>query len=204
MNAKFFDLKQEKQDRMVNAALKVFALNGYRHASTDDIVKEAGISKGLLFHYFESKVGVYSFIYDYTVRYYCLELSSAIDPGETSYFEILRQIQAAKMQTLKSYPYMYMFLTSCNKETITEALLAIETSKKNYENNLGTIMARADSSIFKGKKEAEDLLRMLNFTLEGIMETSLKDGSFNAEMNYSENVKYITLTENCLDPRGRG
>ena len=52
MNEKFFDLKKEKQDRMINAALKVFALNGYRHASTDDIVREAAISKGLLFHYF--------------------------------------------------------------------------------------------------------------------------------------------------------
>ena len=50
MNEKFFDLKKEKQDRMINAALKVFALNGYRHASTDDIVREAAISKGLLFH----------------------------------------------------------------------------------------------------------------------------------------------------------
>ena len=54
MNEKFFDLKKEKQDRMINAALKVFALNGYRHASTDDIVREAAISKGLLFHYFET------------------------------------------------------------------------------------------------------------------------------------------------------
>ena len=35
MNAKFFDLKKEKQDRMINAALKIFALRGYRHASTD-------------------------------------------------------------------------------------------------------------------------------------------------------------------------
>ena len=47
MNEKFFDLKKEKQDRMINAALKVFALHGYRHACTDDIVKEAAISKGL-------------------------------------------------------------------------------------------------------------------------------------------------------------
>ena len=58
MNEKFFDLKKEKQDRMINAALKVFALNGYRHASTDDIVREAAISKGLLFHYFENKLGM--------------------------------------------------------------------------------------------------------------------------------------------------
>ena len=32
MNEKFFDLKKEKQDRMINGALKVFALNGYKHA----------------------------------------------------------------------------------------------------------------------------------------------------------------------------
>ena len=40
MNEKFFDLKKEKQDRMINAALKVFAINGYQKASTDDIVKD--------------------------------------------------------------------------------------------------------------------------------------------------------------------
>ena len=69
MNEKFFDLNKEKQDRMINASLKLFALNGYKHASTDDIVTEAGISKGLLFHYFGSKLGLYTFLYDYSVRF---------------------------------------------------------------------------------------------------------------------------------------
>ena len=74
MNSKFFDLKKEKQDRMINAALKVFALQGYRHGSTDDIVREAAVSKGLLFHYFGSKLGVYCFIYDYNnTTYYILQ-----------------------------------------------------------------------------------------------------------------------------------
>ena len=81
MNEKFFDLKKEKQDRMINAGLKVFAQNGYRHASTDEIVKEAGISKGLLFHYFVSKAGYYAFLYDYITRFTILELTSEI-PAE--------------------------------------------------------------------------------------------------------------------------
>ena len=46
MNEKFFDLKKEKRDRIINAGLKIFALNGYRHASTDEIVAEARISEG--------------------------------------------------------------------------------------------------------------------------------------------------------------
>lgn len=197
MNAKFFDLKQEKQDRMVNAALKIFALNGYSHASTDDIVKEAHISKGLLFHYFDSKIGVYSFIYDYSVRFISLELSSAIDPNETSYFEILRQMEAAKMQVLKSYPYMFMFLNTCKKEDITEAVLAVETAKAQLASNEATILQKADESV-KSKKNFSEYMKMLTFTINGIMESSLYDGSFNAEMNYKENIRYINLTESLL------
>ena len=197
MNAKFFDLKQEKQDRMVNAALKIFALNGYSHASTDDIVKEAHISKGLLFHYFDSKIGVYSFIYDYSVRFISLELSSAIDPNETSYFEILRQMEAAKMKVLQSYPYMFMFLHTCTKEDIPEAVLAVETAKAQLASNEATILQKADESV-KSKKNFSEYMKMLTFTINGIMESSLYDGSFNAEMNYKENIKYINLTESLL------
>ena len=47
---KFLKLDDEKRDRILNAAMKEFRY-GYVKASTDIIVKEAGISKGLLFHY---------------------------------------------------------------------------------------------------------------------------------------------------------
>ena len=82
MNSKFFDIKKEKQDRIINAALKVFAMQGYRHGSTDDIVREAAISKGLLFHYFGSKVGLYGFVYDYSVRFMNLELRSTVSASD--------------------------------------------------------------------------------------------------------------------------
>ena len=49
MNEKFFDLKKEKQDRMINASLKVFAMNGYAHASTDDIVVRLESVRGYCF-----------------------------------------------------------------------------------------------------------------------------------------------------------
>lgn len=193
MNAKFFDLKKEKQDRMLNAVLKVFALNGYTHASTDEIVKEAHISKGLLFHYFESKIGVYTFVYDYCVRVFTLELSSAVNPSETSYFTILKQIEAAKMQALKTYPYLSLFLETCEKETVPEALLAIEDAKKQYENAMGTILARADYDMFKANPDSEKIIKMLTSTLNTIMEERLRDDSFNAEMIYKENCSYIDL-----------
>lgn len=195
MNAKFFDLKQEKQDRMINAILKIFALNGYQHASTDDIVAEAHISKGLLFHYFGSKLGAYSFAYDYVVRYLTLELSTAIDPGETSYFEIRRQIEAAKMQSLKSYPYAVLFLDKCNKETVTEAILEVEESKNNFDESLRSILAHADMTLIDQNPDSRALITMLDYTLSTIVENALRDNSFNAENNYKESVKYINIIE---------
>lgn len=198
MNEKFFDLKQEKQARMVNAALKIFALKGYQHASTDDIVKEAGISKGLLFHYFDSKLGTYSFIYDFSSRYIALELSSAIDPGETSYFEIRRQMEAAKMQVMKSYPFMFYFLNTTEMETVTEAILETEESKKSYEAAYDTIYSKVDFSLVTKNPIAEDLLKMLDYTLRGNMQNALYENAFNAEMNYEESVKYINLVEKLL------
>ncbi len=198
MNAKFFDLKQEKQDRMINAALKVFALNGYQHASTDDIVKEAHISKGLLFHYFDSKIGVYSFLYDYCTKLLSLELSSAIDPSETNYFEIRRQMEAAKLQALKSYPYMVLFMNRSQRETVPEALIETEEARNTYNTNYNSILSRADYSSIFAKKNSEEFLKMLEYTLSHILEAALLDDSFNAEMNYEESIKYINLIEKAI------
>ena len=50
MFSKFLNLELEKQDRIINAAIKEFAQKGYDKASTNEIVKEAGISKGLLYN----------------------------------------------------------------------------------------------------------------------------------------------------------
>ena len=43
MNTRFYSLELEKQQRIINAALKEFARNGYEKASTNEIVKEAEI-----------------------------------------------------------------------------------------------------------------------------------------------------------------
>ena len=122
MNEKFFDLKQEKQDRMINAALKIFAKNGYKHASTDEIVAEASISKGLLFHYFGSKQGLYDFLYDYSVRFLMLETKSLVPETETDYFRIMKLLEQAKMQVGKNYPYLKMFLETAVGEDDAEAV----------------------------------------------------------------------------------
>ncbi len=50
-----FQLKENKKQQILEAALKVFAVHGYNGATINMIAKEAGIAKGLLYSYYESK-----------------------------------------------------------------------------------------------------------------------------------------------------
>lgn len=198
MNGKFFDLKREKQDRMINAALKVFAQNGYRHASTDDIVREAAISKGLLFHYFGSKLGTYTFVYDYSVRYMILELKSAVSEQEKDPFEIWKQVEQAKLQALRRYPYMQQFLNRSMSEDVGEALLACEEMRNTLLKTCGSLKERMDFSGLPAGIDGEKLCRMVDFTLKGIMAERFWDASFHPDMLYQENLEYINMVKQLV------
>lgn len=192
MNSKFFDLPKEKQDRMMNAALKVFALNGYRHASTDDIVREAGISKGLLFHYFENKIGVYDFVYDYSVRYMKLELSM-IPSTQRNLFELIRCVEAAHMRAMKEYPYMKLFMDRSRSEDVSEALLCTEEKREALAALYDDLYSRADYSLFPAGVEGDKVRNMLEYTIRGIMTERFLDASFQPEMLYEEICGYLDM-----------
>lgn len=198
MNSKFFDLKKEKQDRMINASLKFFALQGYRHASTDDIVREAAISKGLLFHYFGSKLGVYSFIYDYSVRYMNLELKSNVDPKEKDMFLLLKQMEAARMHAMRGYPYMQQFLNRSMSEDVSEALLAIEAKRNNLVETYEAIDRQMDFSSFPAGTDGEKLRKMLDLTIKGLMTEHFQDASFQPEMLYEEICGYLDMVRKLI------
>ncbi len=59
MNERFYTLPPEKQQRIINAGFRVFSQNSYRKSPMQEIADEAGISKSLLFHYFQNKKELY-------------------------------------------------------------------------------------------------------------------------------------------------
>ena len=48
----------EKQEKILNAALKLFAEEGFRSTSTSKVAKAAGVSEGLIFRHFTNKEGL--------------------------------------------------------------------------------------------------------------------------------------------------
>ena len=193
MNEKFFDLKREKQDRMINAGLKVFAKSGYRHATTDDIVKEAGISKGLLFHYFTNKVGIYVFLMDYSVRFLLLELSQFVKKDTTDFFDLCIQIENGKLQVLKNYPYMQAFLDKAFEEICLEALEECEEQKQAYQYKMEEYYAKAAGHEFKNGVTLEQMQTLLRYVIKGITSENLAQDTIQPEIMYHQICEYIEM-----------
>ncbi|MDO5573769.1 MAG: TetR/AcrR family transcriptional regulator [bacterium] len=197
MNDKFFDVKKQKQDAIINAALQVFGENGYKRASTDVIVHQAGISKGLLFHYFISKQGLYSFIYDYSVRFMSLELTQTVKKNEDDFFELLKQMEQSKTRVMKNYPYMQQFLESIRFEKHPDALEAIADKKDAMEQIYNGIYKQADMTKFQDKVDIKKVINMIQWTLSGYMKEKFMGEPDLDEMN-AEFGKYLKMLRDHL------
>ena len=193
MNEKFFDLKREKQDRIINAGLKVFAKNGYRHATTDDIVKEAGISKGLLFHYFNNKAGAYTFLMDYSVRFLLFELSRSVKVETTDFFQLCRQIEYGKLQVLKNYPYMQAFLDKAFEEVCSEDLQECEVQKEVYRDKLEADYTQASDYEFKNGTNLVQMKKLMEYVVKGITSENMTLDSVQPEDMYRQIDEYIDM-----------
>lgn len=117
MNEKFFTLPIEKQRAIINAGYRVFSENSYKKSPMSEIADAAGISKPLLFHYFENKKGLYLFLWEncakttlqYLTEYKCYE--------QTDLFDMLYLGMKAKIRIMQQYPYMGQFAVKAFYET---------------------------------------------------------------------------------------
>lgn len=191
MNEKFFDLKKEKQDRMINASLKIFAQNGYAHASTDDIVKEAGISKGLLFHYFGSKIGLYSFIYDYSAKFVSLEMTSTVNRSDNDYFSLHLQIINAQCNVMKGYPYMIAFLNSTKNENVLEAMKEIADKKNIVPDKVEEYFKHANTYLVKPQLDVGVLTQMINLCEQATLKEAFEQNGDVSEFYTNKMKDYL-------------
>jgi AcrR family transcriptional regulator len=74
---------QETQDLILNAAYSVFARRGYGGATVDEILSEAGVSKGAFYHHFPTKEAVFQALLTERARRCTDAMANAVVVGAT-------------------------------------------------------------------------------------------------------------------------
>lgn len=74
-------VREEKQTDIINAAIRVFSEHGFDGAKMEYIAKEAGIGKGTVYEYFESKERLFDEMLKSSVEKFRLGLKENMDKG---------------------------------------------------------------------------------------------------------------------------
>ena len=73
----FEEMRESRREQIKNVALELFASEGYSHCTISQLAKHAGISKGLMYNYFESKESLLIAIIEEGMQ----DIMSLIDPN---------------------------------------------------------------------------------------------------------------------------
>ncbi len=172
MFSKFQNIEQEKQDRILNAAMKIFAQKGFEHASTNDIVKEASISKGLLFHYFKNKRQLFLFVYDHCLDQMMNEFF-LVAFDELDLFDRLREVGMKKLKLMAKYPDIFLFFEVIHTEDSTLKSDIEKRSRVLQEHGMNKLFEGIDTTKFKDGLEMRKILKVIFWTFDGFSRSLL-------------------------------
>lgn len=79
-----------KRTRIIDAAMRHFAEQGYDAARVGDLAAMLGIAKGSIFQHFGSKDGLFFEVYKKAVRSFPRYLDAPVEVCERGFFEVLR------------------------------------------------------------------------------------------------------------------
>lgn len=177
MNEKFFELPEEKQQKIINAGFEVFSQSVYKKASTEDIAAKAGISKGLLFYYFHNKKALFMFLLDYAKQLMTEVVMDSGFAGITDVFELLEYAAARKYQVLQKSPHIlnYMMrIVNLQNETISDDVNRVWQDTTN--DVFSSYFAKMDYTKFRDDVNPQEIIQMLLWTAEGYMSEQQKFG----------------------------
>lgn len=167
--SEFLEKVDARRNRILEAALLEFADKGYRKASTNTIVREAKVSKGLLFHYFISKKDLYVYIYKHAKDTIQEELFSGVNFADK---DVLNRLYSSTIIKIESYTKHKLFTKIFEKhEQVTDRGILEETKVIVFNNNVQVfkkMFHNIDYYLFNEKINIDRSLQVMKWTIERI------------------------------------
>ena len=143
------DVSAERTEQIVEAAIAVFSRLGFHKARMDDIAREAGVSKGTLYWYFESKDAITKALLQYLFDQEVQEVTTVL-AAEGSVSERLlaltQQLAGRLEQREKLIPIIHEFYATATRDPTVQYTLA------GYNQAYRELLARAHSAGHRARR----------------------------------------------------
>jgi len=188
-----------KQREVTSAALELFLEKGYKSVTTREIAIKAGISKGILYHYFENKEDLfYQTVRDNLVE--TINIKAALQ-GKTltpmDRFNNLKELcNSGIEQRRKRFRLMFDFIVySTNKEHVSEVIGAIYGDTRAI---VKQILSEAFPDLLSDPEKVDLYCNIITGYLDGIHFQNIFDPE-NASLEKS-NELFWSMVESDLQP----
>lgn len=168
MYTAFLALNQEKQKKIINAAMKELANKGYKNASTNNIVIDADISKGSLFHYFHSKKGMADFLIRYSCDVFIEKILKNMEDMTGDIIRRWRDIILLKLDLICEYPLIFEFMLCMLNEEAEDIQGCLAVSREEFLIKFKKkLYTGIDYSMFREDVDVDKVLKLIYWGLEG-------------------------------------
>ena len=195
MKQTFNNLPEAKKNRIIKACIDEFCENGYEKSSTENIIKRAGISKGGLYEYIDSKKELYLYIVNYTYEklysYLREKVNLAYSPLPDDILDRFKAVSDIAIDFYIEHPEYVKLIVKTYKIHDVE----IETKVRNifsseFMSIFGTI---EDDSIRFDKDRIFDLLMwlLLKTRYDFLIELEEAEDTAGLKKDYQENWEFF-------------
>ncbi|MCC3869009.1 TetR/AcrR family transcriptional regulator [Terrisporobacter mayombei] len=154
------------KEKIIKVALEEFALNGYKAASTNAICKNAKVSKGLLYHYYESKEVLYLNVLQHVIDQFKGNITIDIDENDKKGTEHISEYFNKKFKFFRENPLYSKIITN----TILENMESTKSIMKEFEDYnkmlIYKVIKNVDINQKFDREKAFELIIMIGERLE--------------------------------------
>ena len=96
---------------------------------------------------------------------------------------------------MSQYPTIFLFLNKADEETFPEAVSEIEERREKYRRIMTALKERADITRFAPGVDYKKLGDILDFTIDGLLLRSVKNGNVRSDLFLEEAEEYIDMVK---------
>ncbi len=161
----FKNISEEKRQRFIREATSLFAEKGYYGTDMGELARRAGVSKGSIYNYFDSKEDLFLYLSDYNLGLSRKAIYGTLDPDWDIYKQIEHIFQTGAEFILDNQDTMvvYLSMTSPGMEQFANARAVI--TEKFTADHLKRELAKG---IEQGIVRADLDINMTAFIINGL------------------------------------
>lgn len=113
------DKGEERKKQLLQVALDVFIEKGFYGTSTREIARRAGVSSGLLFHYFSNKESIYLELVKIGIEEMKIHTELAMEAPREYLFQTMKNI-FEQLESNPSFGKMFVFMDNVQYTTVND------------------------------------------------------------------------------------